>query len=98
MGQKHLCLFIHVHNAHEMVDVKKSNKMIKLYLRGDKVERAAGLQRNEVRLWFWIVVKVKYVFFFEKEKKLTVTNFFCIIDIWVIVYYDLNWHWAVVLR
>lgn len=50
MGQKHLCLFIHVHNAHEMVDVKKSNKMIKLYLRGDKVERAAGLQRNEVRL------------------------------------------------
>lgn len=62
MGQKHLCVFIHVHNAHEVVDVKKSNKMIKLYLRGGKVERAAGLQRNEVRLRFWIVVKVICVF------------------------------------
>lgn len=61
MGQKHLCVFIHVRNAHEVVDVKKSNKMIKLYL-GGKVERAAGLQRNEVRLRFWIVVKVICVF------------------------------------
>lgn len=45
----HFCVFIHVHKAHEVVDVKKSNKTIKLHLRGDKVERAAGLQRNEMR-------------------------------------------------
>lgn len=55
---------------------KAINKMIKLYLRGDKVERAAGLQRNEVRLWFWIVVKVKYVFFFWKRKEIDSNKLF----------------------
>lgn len=66
----HFCVFIHVHKAHEVVDVKKSNKTIKLYLRGDKAERAAGLQRKEMRWWFWIVLKVKYVFWKWKEIEL----------------------------
>lgn len=105
MGQKHLCVFIHVHNAHEVVDGKKINKMIKLYLRGEGVERAVGLQRNEARLWFLIVVKVKYVFWKGKEIDSNSKNWSFSWYNWYTgnlflsrVHYDLNWHWDVVFK
>lgn len=30
IAQKHFCVLLHVHKAHEVVDVKKSNRTVKL--------------------------------------------------------------------